>query len=299
MARKSLLIGNGINLLSGNDSWLEVLKHLSGPSKKDEIDKYSDQKPFTLIFEEVALRSGSLEDESEYDLKVKVVDRLGDIEPNNYHEKIMKCGVENILTTNYDYTIEKSYGRYGRSSVMPESKYSIFRRTVNEKCSVWHIHGELEAPNTIMLGHEHYLGCVQKMRNYLSSGVESELVDGKIKSPVKGDNPEFNFDNKPASRKNIYSWVDIFLRDEIHILGFRIDYTENHLWSLLTQKEKMRRKYPNKIGKAFYHFFEDSDLSKEKEAKASILNSIGVEVEVTRWSNNYHEAYDKFFKQYI
>lgn len=300
MVSKSLLIGNGINRLSGNDSWLSVLKYLAGPTKQEEILRFRKYKPFTLIFEELVLQSDRFRDPSEYELKEKVANRIDAIKPNKYHQLIANCGIENIITTNYDYTFEKGAINYERSSVMPESKYSLFRRVKMSDCSIWHIHGELEAPNTIMLGHEHYIGYVQKIRNYFTSGIQSKKVNHPIKSPLntKGE-PRFDFDSQPANPDNIYSWVDILLRDEIHIIGFKFDYTEQHLWSLLTRKEHLRRAYPNKVGKAYFHFFKQNGLSEEEEAKASIFESLGAEVKVTKWTQERHEAYDKFYKQYL
>ena len=50
---KCLLVGNGINLLSGEPpSWIDILKELA---KTNQVTIAFENKPYTLIYEEISL----------------------------------------------------------------------------------------------------------------------------------------------------------------------------------------------------------------------------------------------------
>lgn len=78
-------------------------------------------------------------------------------------------GVKNIVTTNYNYTLEGETN-LKNEDIIAERLYSIFRKCVLGKTSYWHIHGEAGVPMSINLGYEHYGGQLQHMRNYVTSG---------------------------------------------------------------------------------------------------------------------------------
>ena len=165
------------------------------------------------------------------------------------------------------------------ANIWKESKYSLYRRRIQNGVNIWHIHGEVSKDNTLMLGHEHYSGALQKMRSYLTRK--------KNFSPfVRGD---INFDKNGAK----YSWTDVFLRDDIYIVGFSLDYTEIDIWWLLSYKERQNLNSNNKVGETyFYHFYENS-IDARSEAKLSLLESFGVSVKRIEILQGYEKEYDK------
>jgi hypothetical protein len=244
----------------------------------------ADHKPYTLIYEEIALYSGDADTRREIGIKRKVADLIRQLRPNDYHSRILKAPIDHILTTNYDYTLERSAGSEGESgNLQREKKYNVFRcRCISDKF-VWHIHGEVDVPNSIMLGHEHYSGQLQKLRNYATS---DRATSGKLKSPFKLGNLDFE------NQTETYSWIDVFLRDDVHIIGTKLDYTEIDLWWLLAYKRRLGQISGYETGTTFFHHVPTPDDDQATEGKLSILESLGVDVIRYRVQSGYNYAYD-------
>ena len=223
--KKVLLIGNGINQVSdGGASWTTLLNKLAGEPKTEHEEAVRKAKPFTLWFEELSSRS------RKKNLKESVATALSKgLRPNSIHAEIMTLEYENIITTNYDYNLENARGDVWRQNMAaPENYYSLFRRHSFKSNHIWHIHGELNNVRSIMLGHEQYSGYIHKIRNFLTSGVPTESK-ARDKTPYLS-----KFSGKDTKKKgDIENWVDIFLENEVHVVGFGLDYTENHLWNLI------------------------------------------------------------------
>ena len=176
---KTLFIGNGINRLTDDTSWEQVLDSLAKFAPEPEhnlIMRDIKDKPFTLVFEEIFLRSAKARHTTELELKKEAVRLINTIPNSEYHARIMKTGAKHILTTNYDYNLEKGSGverRKASSSGKP--KYSLFRRyRVGNQC-VWHIHGEASNPDSLALGHNHYAGLLHHIREYLVTRSPDEV----------------------------------------------------------------------------------------------------------------------------
>ena len=154
MNNKVLLLGNGINRLSNEYSWSDLLDELIKATGKSEVITYREEKPFTLLYEEIYLRTLKHLQCKEIRLKEKIANLvLSKFTPNEFHTKFLNLNVEHILTTNYDYNLERSsYNDHGKAAnVLTERKYNLFRRrNVNDRY-IWHIHGEADAPNSINL----------------------------------------------------------------------------------------------------------------------------------------------------
>jgi len=286
-----LFVGNGVNRLSKTGpSWCSVIRDLADyVDKTNLIMDHVNEKPFTLVFEEIFFRSARARDIKETELKKRTADLINSIQPNHFHSMIVESGVRHIITTNYDYNLENSVSlRFEEANLSRETKYSLFRRRKAHDISIWHVHGESDAPNTLMLSHEHYTGAVQKMRGYLTSG---RRLRKTTKSPFLVGDMSFDIGD------GVFSWLDVFLRDEVHILGFSMDYTEIELWWLLSFKERLRLSGRN-VGKTFFHQFGPKHTVKEK-AKEAILESFGVEVRRDpKYQQSYEAAYQAFFDDY-
>ncbi len=198
---------------------------------------------------------------------------------------------QHIITTNYDYAFENASGLLNeRANLRSESKYNVFRRRRIEGKYIWHIHGESEVPNSIILGHEQYAGQLQKLRAYVTANRRSK---SKLKSPFKIGKLDFD-----TGGRSLYSWVDVFFRDEVHIMGLSLDYTEIDLWWLLAYKERLRKMKDYIVGKTIYHDSkpENPDDHAKAKAKLSILESFGVETHQYD-INNHAELYDQVLEK--
>jgi hypothetical protein len=242
----------------------------------------ADHIPFTLLYEQIIAATGGSDLRIlEGEIEKKVAQTVQKIPNNSYHKRFETLGFAHILTTNYDYNI----GLEGKpSNLQPEPKYSVFRRRVIKDQSFWMIHGEAQKPDTIMLGHEQYAGSLQKIRSYATS--KKKTNDGHS-SPFQAG--IFDFD-KPGQ---VYSWVDIFLRDEIHILGYSLEYTEIELWWLLAYRARLRRTSSFDMGTIYYYFFSGQTKDPKIQAKVSLLKSLGVKVHLREVINGrYQPHYD-------
>lgn len=275
-----LLVGNGINCLSQDYSWENLLEDLIAYLGKKHTIQFKKEKPFTLLYEEIYLRARKYRGKNEIKLKEKIAELVGNLKVNEFHTKFLNLGVKHILTTNYDYNLEKSYMNHiGESdNLSRETKYNLFRRRKVDDIYIWHIHGEAEVPESITLGHEQYAGYLQKMRKHLT-GKKRNILDFE-------------------KTKDIYSWVDLFIRDNVHIVGVRLDYSEIDLWWLIIYKERSRYEKKGHIGKTIYYYFYKNNLKSEEEAKHSLLESYGVEVKRQDVQGNYKKAYERFIEEF-
>jgi hypothetical protein len=277
----ALLLGNGVNLLTRSRSaatWKSVLEDLADFAGHPQIMDHAEYKPFTLIYEEViAFRPDSPSKSAELQVKERVAEKIQAIPRNDYHGQFEGLGCRHILTTNYDYNLGDGASP---ANLRPESRYSVFRRDLLDECSFWRIHGEVDRPQTIMLGHEQYAGALEKMRGYVTGSSD-------VSSPFSAGRSDFD-----AGKKH-YSWVDVFLRDDIHILGFSLDYTEIELWWLLSYKARLKRQNPASVGDTYFYLFTPDRRARPTKAKLSLLESLSVHpyVQVIK-KNDYRPAYD-------
>jgi hypothetical protein len=282
----SLLIGNGINRVSNKEaSWEHFLKELSGSRTSAKKVEHLKHKPFSLVFEEVLLsRDTGYAQADEFAAKSRIASLANQLETNKYHGQVMSSGLRHILTTNYEYGFEKASGLESqRVSLARETKYSLYRRRAVGKSFVWHIHGESGVPNSITLGYDQYCGYLQALRAY-ATGNSGDVP----KSPFKRGIDDFD------SRDDVvYSWLDVFLRDDLHIVGLGLDYTEIDLWWALTYKARLRAR-GHTVGKTFFYDWYSEPPDDYALAKRSLLQSLAVVVRDRDCSGGFETAYDSF-----
>jgi len=295
----TLLLGNGPNRISHvGISWLQVLEQLAVFSGSRKVLKHSAVKPFPLLYEELALccvRKSKLES----DLKKRVAALMKGMEHNGLHGRIARLDFRHILTTNYDYCLEAAAGTIGRSNNLREEKrYNLFRRRKLNNSNIWHIHGEVDKPRTITLGHDHYVGYVNKIKSYLvwERKSKGKTFDVRHSAFMQG---KTTFD---ADGTKHYSWIDVFLRDDIHILGFGLDYSEIDLWWLLIFKEKQKlkaRKYSRspKFGNTWFYNIYEEPMSDLALGRLSVLESVGVQIVNVLCDRGYEHAYHAALSQ--
>ena len=282
----SLLFGNGINRLNNTEaSWENVLQQINAGNPTARELELVKHKPFALLYEEILLASVSVTGYlDEMPLKRRIASLVDGLQNNEFHQRVMASRVRHILTTNYDYNFEKSARQpFPRANIQVETKYSAYRRrSVGEKF-VWHIHGEVMAPATITLGYDQYSGYLQKLRSHATAEREGEKG-----SPFKGHVLDFD-----QNEERPYSWLDIFFRDDMHIVGLGLDFTEIDLWWALTYKGRLRaRGYP--VGKTYFYDWHKDPVDEAVLAKRSLLAALSVEVRSAGCRNGFEPLYDKF-----
>ncbi len=120
----------------------------------------------TLAFEQLkcTVLSRNIKLQSD-EFAFEILAELDNLQQDKYNEIVgyfTKMHFSNILTTNFDYAIERSliadyqYDKYTRCVVISRNKmlaYSSFK--INDT-NIFHIHGELGKKSTICLGNVHY-----------------------------------------------------------------------------------------------------------------------------------------------
>lgn len=252
MYNKVLLVGNDINNATSNYSWADLLKDLIDYAKLTKVTTM-DNKPFPLFYEEIFLSSAKKYGTKESRLKTYIAAKARRLAPNEIHKEILNLGIKNILTTNYDFTLEEVISentkKLKNKGYIKETLYSLFRVNSVNDINFWHIHGSESAPQSITLGYEHYGGYLQQMRNYVVTGTKSNYAKKEF-LPIHLRLKEDQIKHE--------SWVDFFFTHDIDILGLNLDFVEMHLWWLLTYraraivthridiKNKIRYFYPKK-----------------------------------------------------
>lgn len=290
-----LFLGNGINQLhDGALRWKGLLK-LIVDELNIKVNFDDDRKSNTLLFEEMAYAINHHKGDIETNirsLKKLLAQKADELEPHEAVAGFVNNGkYRHFLTTNYDYCIEKclnsSYdGTGGKHQKTP--KYSHFRYNQINETKVWHIHGEVNNGYTgnkqfypeasILIGFEHYSDYLQKVHQMVKSSKGKGLIN--LITDANSDSKKEN-------------WVHLFYTRDIDIMGFGLEYVENHLWFLLNFRARLIRKnikIPNTIRWIIPEFSRE-----EKQDKIEILEALHVKVVMVKANkNDYVEFYNEF-----
>ncbi len=282
--KDSVLFGNGINRVSNDsNSWRDLLDRLMGNHQFDIEDL-----PNTMVYEQIFMnkyKQPHISKSDELSIKVKIAETLAEQNTNQLFDSLASLNVEHYLTTNYDYTFQKSL------SVKPEllsteEIYSLRRKRRYELLDgknkyLWNIHGEIDLPKTIMLGLDHYCGSLSKLDAYVK-GRYKHIVDGKTVevTPMIDKLKRKEFCNT--------SWIDLFFNTNVHILGLSLDYSETDIWWVLNKRARLQLN--NKSVENEIYFYCDGIT----EEKRKLLNSFGVVVvEEPVLNDGYESMYQK------
>jgi len=239
-----LFIGNGINNINNSKSWESLVASLRKKVGKNE-DAKDIIKQFPLLFENIlnyGIRNGRIVDQNS--LKKIVAQKVQRIKRNAIHDRIEKLSPANIITTNYDLVLEQG-NNWNENCIIKESIFSIFRRQTSDTGrNIWYIHGRCLNESSINLGYEHYGGQLQQIRSFIIYGKKNKALNIDIKAlryriGHLEDNPD--------------SWIDLFFKSDIHIIGLSLDFIEIELWWLLAYRAKLLTKSKRKVFNNIYY----------------------------------------------
>lgn len=222
------------------------------------------------------------------EIKKIVSQSVEKITPNEIHKAIIDLDCKNILTTNYDISLELAATNSNKKLInkgfIVESKYSLFRKHMVSETNFWHIHGSANAFPSITLGYEHYSGYLQHMRNYVVYGTKDTYKKKSYSSLLS---------RLKASSVELHSWIDYFFLKDIHILALSLDFHEIDLWWLLTYREKCKQTKKLDINNQLFYYIPTEFFSGAKN-KVELLKSVGVNVvPISGYKTNKSEYYLK------
>ena len=278
--KPTILLGNGINLLSDNSSWEDLLNKTS---QNFQINvRVTKDKSFPLIFEELIFKSEREYQEILDSFKEQINSELNGLVINKYHDRLMKLNCYDYLTTNYDYSLERVFNSRFNKSVRNsrETKYSLYRNNVIENKKIWHIHGELNhgfekrrsVHESIMIGNEHYGDYHRKVHELLKP-------PGSIINALENERD---------------SWPKRFFTHDVHIVGLSLDFSETHLWWILNYRARLIKvfgKIPNEI---YFHL--PSFRQDKHRSKIELLEALNINIVPTVVKSKVENDYKTFWE---
>ncbi len=290
--KKTLLIGNGINNLTNNFPWIDLIEYLiTSLGIRPFIN--SSKKPFPLAYEEIFARTLENTDSNENEIKKLIANKLLGTPVNPFYFELFKVNFSDILTTNYDDSISDALCTLGKSkprskNIVNENLYSLFRCNEIGSTKLWHIHGTVNDAKSILLGHDHYFSTVTKLRNLVSQGLSYKNIKFTPRLPdLKKNNPI-----------NEESWIDIFLNPvprKIYIVGLTLDFVEHDLWWLLNFRA--RKYYLKEImieNEIVYYC--PSGYAENGSSRIALLNALKVEVKILNFKSDTIQYYEAILK---
>lgn len=280
-----LLMGNGLTYETGVP-WHELIRKVA----KDNmiIEKYvkrNDSGNFCgfHVPNTVLTLATSQTDDTKRHQKYGEVLKMSEYTPNTWLKSLLSSPFDAVLTTNYTYELESELLlNYPRLSMEGKRKYAYgtsdkrdakyllhtYNRFQKEQPDIWHIHGELRRPSSIILSHDEYARLTHHILAYNESrGRDYEKYRNELK---------------------FKSWVDYFLIGDVYVLGLTLDFSEFDLWWLLGRRLRERAG----CGKIIFYEPEKP----ESHYKQIALQDAGVDVRSCGITIRNSNDYERFYK---
>lgn len=284
-----MFIGNGLNRCNNLLSWRQLLDSLLLKYNLSNDASYQ-QDVFTLEFERiinVLLKAKIYSDDRVYYSVKKLISSemlSDDLKPSRLHKTAMQLPVNTIITTNYDYLLEKAiipeFSSRKAKAGSRQRRYSLDRKQIINGKTIYHIHGEAIAPSSICLGFEHYVGLLTQLKNCLISH--------------NAGHPDVVLLNVIADGKSSGCFADLFFTHNIYFIGYGLDISEIDVWWLLTYRAYlMNSNYRNmslKINNKITYYYV-STLSSRNYKLEALLQSYNIEVIWLELKKNYEDCY--------
>lgn len=146
-----------------------------------------------------------------------------------------------------------------------------------QKFAVWHIHGSADYPDSIKIGLDDYINCTTQAKKMLSS-------PGKDKIAL------FATNNENWVGRN--TWLDIFFRRNLIILGLSLNSDEVFLrWLFIQRAKYLKMKYPDKDNRPKAWYVHTDPSLNDKSPKGILFKACGIEL---IHENKYCDIYKCF-----
>lgn len=285
MHKNALLIGNGLNRVSTNAAWTDLLQNLQSTFKLECFSEYTN---YPLEFERIDQAVIAQGHPNQMSAKRLIAQRLPPVSDNSLIRQFAQLPTDSILTTNYDYNIEMAinpqYNRRNQKASTKETKHSLNRFTVVNNRKIWHIHGEAYCPNSICMGYEQYCSHLSKLHTTLTQPKQNYS-----RRPYLDHVLLHNDDPNPP-------WPVLFFTHDIYIVGLQLSLMEIDLWWLLSYRKRMMLLKPKlHICNEIHYYYKEGEATDEQR---SLLESMGVVLHpVPLIRNNWAKMYTAILNQ--
>lgn len=301
----ALVIGNGINQFNAKESnsWGQIIHELAQNNGLPIVNtKAGDLKGLELteLYDLVDLANFGVKNGQS--LREQICELMKSWEPGDQHRLIISWAKRTqvpVITTNFDETLSRA----GNCSLFPEkvekgfTAYYPWERYYSDKplygpdsaFGIWHVNGMIKYPQSIRLGLSHYMGAVERARNWIHKGEEDSLFRGKNRRNWRGVN----------------SWLHIVFNRALVFIGLSLNSNEVFLRWLLIERAKYFKfldknfhQYQKRQNKAWYFYAKEGERyadEHETNGKFFFLKQVGVEPVLADKFEDLYE--DQFWKK--
>lgn len=246
----AFIVGNGINRFPNNPkaiSWDDLLMKLwskFSPGTYKTVPKGITTTEFYDLLDIVNSDSHS----TDFPIQKEASKLLSDWKFQNHHINFVRKARDisaPILTTNFDLILPTSLS-LKQYYTDPKTFTDFYPWTTyygDEKLTyptdgfgIWFINGFVKYPRSIRLGLTHYMGSVEKARNFLHRGDEKKLFSEKDQDNWRGSK----------------TWLHIIFNKSLCIFGLGMEENEVFIRWLLLERAKYFKKFPTRKKKGWY-----------------------------------------------
>ena len=271
-----LLLGNGILRLRGGVSWEALLERIA---VNDQISRdVLREIPLAMRVEAlggVDVEAAGLRAAEEFESIPSCVTEV--------LRRLLSLPWDCVLTTNYTYEAEEvllgreRFGRAERQAALACMDGSVRRRDNLHFCyimerenlpplPVWHVHGDLGRPDSMILSYYSYAKAISRLQKYnrqLKNAFQ-EAVEARRAVCPRG-------------------WTDWFILGDVYTVGFGYDFSEFDLWWAAERKARENAE----VGRLVAY----QDRQAKSDPVCALLASIGAEVVRVVEYEDYEEYY--------
>lgn len=294
VVENTLFLGNGFSRTVFQDmpSWGDLFDGVNKSTDNYtilyEISRLSDRnrgRDETAVKEDLIQRIKATFSEKSIRRDIRGLEEFGVL--------LQRNNISNIITTNYDNGIECilynkcGYREWTQKSMTPERVYSIrtykilYNDDTGHSVKLWKIHGDFERIKSVTLGYDQYCGALSRLINYVKGNYKSSQSENRIECKVamKEKCLNQNFDN--------ISWVELFFRTNLYIVGFGLEFSEIDIWWLINKRARYMLEVPALNNTITYVYNEQYENEEKKPAIFSSLRAFDVRLKPVNADANY------------
>lgn len=286
--KSALLIGNGLNRCCEHSlSWEELLCFIA---KGNLLPIPAQNAPnAALRYDQIAnMILNQIKDKTFLKTMDRLTTWLDKVQPILIHYQAVNLPINLILTTNYDYVLERAFLLNTQEKTESGWKVILNQETIRSAKRhnrignkvIYHIHGERNYPKSICLGHIHYAENLSRIMDLMNAKKTEE---------------EYILNDIIFTSDSIETWAQCFFTHDIYILGLSLQSADIDLWWLISYRASLlsNERYCNKIKNkiVYYDIYRDSDEEGRTQYReylnAMRMNVHPVYLEEGKWIDAY------------
>lgn len=179
-----LLIGNGLDMMFNAPSWGMLIRSIA---KNLGMEGFTNINELSAPLQYEALsqfrRGNGKEDllrelnETETALEHCIEDEAYSAK-KDFVRRILTLDFDAIVTTNYTHLLENLCRRSSRVPEKETTHVVCKRLTTREGATrlLYHLHGDIDEPSSIVLGHQEYAECLTELKDNRGNGTLTDLI---------------------------------------------------------------------------------------------------------------------------